>query len=183
MIQQTSQDGSFKDSIDSAWYHRVKAGETEVQIAQKEGISIDEVQRSIKNGEQLEFARFLREFLGFRLEVVIHNERFRKRIRKRFEDKVIDALGRLLSGERTLIEKDRKTGEVRFHKFIDLELIARGIEQYRKTTSLEEKPAPVALSIVNVQQSTHSALDQGQSPRPRRKSSVQMAYERQTQRP
>jgi hypothetical protein len=132
------------------------AGETEEEIAGKDGLAFEEVNRSIQAGERLEFARLLRQFLGLRYEASIHNEELRLRICRRLGNKMIEALRQLLTGERTLIERNRETGEVRFHKVVDPKILAMGLEQFRKVIGLEDKPAPAAVTIVNAQPTQNS---------------------------
>ena len=152
MLDTTIRHYSSTKSKDEVAYHRVCLGETEQEIALKDGISVDEAKRSIQEGEKREFNRLLSQFLGLQLEAVIDKEELRRLIRKRFAHKFIKALGILLSGEKTLVCRDRKTGKIRLHKFVDPKVLAVGVEQYRKTVNLEEKPAPVAITFAHVHQ-------------------------------
>jgi hypothetical protein len=135
-------------SIDHRRYHRFMAGEAKEEIARKDGLAFEEVHRSIQAGERLEFTRLLQQFLGLRFEAAINNEKLRARILKRLGDTFIDGLRSLLSGKKTVIERNRNTGEIRFHKIVDPRLIAMGLEQFRKTIGLEERAAPVAVTIL-----------------------------------
>jgi hypothetical protein len=94
--------GVRASSKDQLRYHRFMAGESEFELAERDGISLGEARRSIQEGEKSEFERLLSQFLGLQLEAAIDKEEIRKFIRNRFADKFSKALGTLLSGERNL---------------------------------------------------------------------------------
>jgi len=128
------------------------AGESELEMAEKDGISLEAVRCSIQEGQKREFDRLLSQFLGLQLEAAIDKEEIRKSIRNRLADKFGKALGTLLSGERNLPCRDRKTGKIRIRKFVDPKVLAVGLEQFRKTVSLVEQPAPMAVILTDVPQ-------------------------------
>ncbi|MGH9424909.1 MAG: hypothetical protein ACRD2L_01165 [Terriglobia bacterium] len=152
MVQKCGEVDSFRDDNENAMtqrrnlndetqskhstrYHLFRAGLTAVEIAEREGISTEEVGQSIEIGEKQEVHRLLRRFLGLRSKAAIDNEMLRKKVRKHFELKVLEALEKLLSSE-------------------DPEMLLAGIEQYRRVTGLVEKPAPASLTLVNIQTNT-----------------------------
>lgn len=138
---------------DLSRYYRFMAGESDSDIATRDNVTIEEVQKSIHLGEVQEEARQRSALMKLRYEAALANETLRKRARNKLEDKFLGGLGKLLKGQRVVVERDLATGKVTFHEYEDPDVIVKGVEQYRKTTSLEEKPVQVLhpSMTVNVQ--------------------------------
>jgi hypothetical protein len=68
----------------------------------------------------------------------------------------LDALDKLLDGKKIMVSRDKETGAFHMKEIDDPDVMATGLELYRKTVSLEEKPAQ-APTIVNVQQNQNNS--------------------------
>lgn len=130
----------------------IEEGLSVAEIAARDGITEKHAATSIAQGQKIAEMRFARELMHLRSESALDIEKQRKSIRKKLSGKVEAALATLLEGKRAIVEVDKITGKVTLHEITDPEILALGIEQFRKTTSMEEKPAAPTTVINNVQQ-------------------------------
>jgi hypothetical protein len=130
-----------KISRDELWRQRFFEGETFEEIAEADNQTPEKVEAAIRR------AQLRREMIGLfhlnemKLESALENEEFRQRLRRELQHKVVKALAVLLEAKRVIASIDRDTGEITTRTVIDSKIMAFGVEQYRKATSLEEKPA------------------------------------------
>ena len=94
----------------------------------------------------------VRRNLALRERVDYENNRLRRRVQRELEDAFLSALKRLLQGQKE-VPFSVAGGDVVSRFIEDPKALMLGIEQYRKTVSLEEKPGPShTTQILNVQQ-------------------------------
>ena len=125
-------------------YERFRAGKSFQEIADEENVSVDTVRGSIREEK-------VRRNLELRERVEHDNNRLRRRVQRKLEDDFLSALKRLLQGQKEI--PFSVTGGGIVSRFIeDPKALMLGIEQYRKTVSLEEKPTQAPTTVVNVQQ-------------------------------
>ena len=137
---------------------RFQAGHTMDEIAKDDNVSLAEVQTSIETANHHEQIRKNQQLMTLRIDAQVENEKLRAHIRKKFHADVERALGLLLLGERTVVQTNKITGELSEFKYVDVDVLATGLEHFRKSTSLEEKPAPAPGTIVNVQSNTNTTI-------------------------
>jgi len=140
--------------LDNDRYIRFQTGHSMEEIAKDDGVSFSEVQLSIESAAREDHVRRQRALIDLRMEAQIENEKIRKRTRIKFASEAETALGKLLIGERTVVQKNKETGELSLFSYTDVDTIALGLEHFRKSISLEEKPAPAPGMVVNVQSNT-----------------------------
>lgn len=141
---------TLKKYVDVKRYERFRAGESIDQIALSDNIDVDHALKSVRIGWQMFEAQQQIRLRELKYAATIENEEIRSELRNRVKEKLIAAVETLLDGERTVVEVNKITGEVTIHKFIDLEMVALGIEAARKAISLEEKPQPMQ-TMINIQ--------------------------------
>lgn len=140
--------------IDNDRFIRFQSGQSMEEIANDDKVALSDVQMSIESAARDDHIRKQRELVNLRMDAQIENERIRKRTRSKFSADADVALGKLLVGERTVVQKNKETGELSSFVYTDVDTIATGLEHYRKSISLEEKPAPAPGMVVNVQSNT-----------------------------
>jgi len=125
-------------------YEMFRAGKSFQEIAEEENVSVETVRGSIRE-EKVRRNRERRE------RVEYDNIRLRRRVQRKLEDDYLSALKKLLQGQKEV--PFSVTGGDIVSRFIeDPKALMLGIEQYRKTVSLEEKPMQAPTTVVNVQQ-------------------------------
>ena len=132
-------------------YMAFRDGKTIVDIAIDEENDPQEIRQSLIRGRAMFDIEQQMRLKDAKYEGAIENEKIRTAVRKAVHEPIVDGLVTLLKGKRTVVEKNKITGEIRTHDVTDPEIIALGIEAARKTISLEEKPVP-SQTVVNVQQ-------------------------------
>jgi hypothetical protein len=139
----TEQHEKLLEKINDDRLVRYEAGETLIEIAEKDGISIESVASSIKDIEKrIDFSK-LRELRVLKFNGAISNEKIRNQYRKDLAAANKKAIKALLSST------DDKSK-------------AEGVRLYLKVVSLEEKPtAPT--TTVNVQQ-TNANISESSGP-------------------
>ena len=93
----------------------------------------------------------MRRNLELRERVEHENNRLRRRAQRELENDFLSALKRLLQGQKE-VPFSVSGGEIVSRFIEDPKALMLGIEQYRKTVSLEEKPMQAPTTVVNVQQ-------------------------------
>jgi len=122
---------------------RYEAGETLVEIAEKDGVSVEHVAASIKDIEKrIDFSK-LRELRVLKFDGAISNEKIRNQYRKDLAAANKKAIKSLLGSE-------------------DPKSKAEGVKLYLKVVSLEEKPT-APQTTVNVQQ-TNANISESSGP-------------------
>jgi len=125
------------------------AGKSFQEIAEEENVSVETVRGSVREEK-------VRRNLELRERVEHENNRLRRRVQRKLEDDYLSALKRLLQGQKE-VPFSVAGGDVVSRFIEDPKALMLGIEQYRKTVSLEEKPAPShSTQILNVQQNNSS---------------------------
>ncbi len=125
-------------------YEMFMGGKTVQEIAEEENVSVDTVRGSIREEK-------VRRNLELRERVEHENNRLRRRAQRQLENDFLSALKKLLQGQKEV--PFSVSGGAVVSKFIeDPKALMLGIEQYRKTVSLEEKPMQAPTTVVNVQQ-------------------------------
>ena len=139
----TEQHEKLLEKINDDRLVRYEAGETLIEIAEKDGISIESVAASIKDIEKrIDFSK-LRELRVLKFDGAISNEKIRNQYRKDLAAATKKAVKSLLNSE-------------------DPKSKAEGIKLYLKVVSLEEKPA-APTTTVNVQQ-TNANISESSGP-------------------
>ncbi len=128
-------------------YEMFVAGKSFQEIADEENVSVETVRGSVREEK-------VRRNLALRERVEHENNRLRRRVQRELEDAFLSALKRLLQGQKE-VPFSVAGGDVVSRFIEDPKALMLGIEQYRKTVSLEEKPAPShSTQILNVQQNS-----------------------------
>lgn len=130
-------------------YHRYIAGETIEELSIAEGMEVKLVQRLIDDYRVTRRTQVAEQQREAREQINANNERMRKEIQEEHGPKFKVAIGKLLEGTTQVVVKD-SDGNQKVVDVVDHSAIAVGIDKYRKTASLEEKPAQV--QITNLQQ-------------------------------
>lgn len=138
-------------NIDLSRYYRFQAGESEFDIAAKDEIDVKVAMNSIQRGQQFEGERQKSILTRLRFDAAVTNENLRNKVRNRLEGTFVDALEKLLIGEKCVVER-AKDGKVTIHKYTDPDILSKGIEQYRKTTTMEEKATNMQPLVFNLNQ-------------------------------
>ena len=125
-------------------YEMFVAGKSFQEIAEEENVSVDTVRGSIREEK-------VRRNLELRERVEHENNRLRRRAQRELEDAFLDALKKLLQGQKE-VPFSVAGGDIVSRFIEDPKALMLGIEQYRKTVSLEEKPTQAPTTVVNVQQ-------------------------------
>jgi len=125
-------------------YEMFRAGKTIQEIADEEDISVETVRGSIREEK-------VRSNLEVRERVEHANNRLRRRVQRKLENDYLSALKKLLQGQKE-VPFSVSGGEIVSRFIEDPKALMLGIEQYRKTVSLEEKPMQAPTTVVNVQQ-------------------------------
>ncbi len=125
-------------------YEMFVAGKSFQEIAEEENVSVDTVRGSIREEK-------VRRNLELRDRVEHENNRLRRRAQRELEDAFLDALKKLLQGQKE-VPFSVSGGDIVSRFIEDPKALMLGIEQYRKTVSLEEKPMQAPTTVVNVQQ-------------------------------
>ncbi len=129
-------------------YEMFVAGKSFQEIADEENISLETVRGSIREEK-------VRRNLELRERVEHANNRLRRRVQRELEDAFLSALKRLLQGQKE-VPFSVAGGDIVSRFIEDPKALMLGIEQYRKTVSLEEKPAPSHTTQIHVQQTNSS---------------------------
>lgn len=145
--------------LDNDRFVRFQCGHSMEDIALDDGVTLAVVQASIETAARDDQIRKQRELVDLRMTAQIENEKIRKRTRNKFALEAEIALGLLLKGERTVVQKNKETGELSEFTYTDVDTVAVGLEHYRKSISLEEKPATG--TVVNVQANTQNIIGGG----------------------
>jgi len=138
-------------------YMRHTAGESIEDIAASDNMPVAKVQKLIQEGATFEGQRVATKLQHLREQGALQNEELRLRLRDECSPLVGAAIVMLLKGKKKVVVTDEE-GHAKIEEIDDIGMIVKGIELYRKTVSLEEKPA--ATSIVmqnNIQQNTATA--------------------------
>jgi len=154
MANSTANESKKTGSLDLDRYQRHQIGKTFEEISAEDQTDIAVIEKSIESAAKQESGRMQREFIGLRIQAQIDNERTRKKARTRLEGKFLSAMDHLLTGERTAIEVNKESGEVTLKTYTDPDVLAVGVEQYRKAVTLEEKPQPAPGMVLNLQNNT-----------------------------
>ena len=109
------------------------AGKTVQEIADEENVSGGTVRGSLREEK-------VRRNLELRERVENENNRLRRRVQRELEDAFLYALKKLLQGQKE-VPFSVSGGDIVSRFIEDPKALMLGIEQYRKTVSLEEKPA------------------------------------------
>lgn len=147
---------AVKPGLDHDRFIRFQSGQSMEEIAHDEGVALVDIQASIEKAIHHDQIRKNQQLMNLRMDAQIENEKIRAHTRKKFQPDAEVALGKLLVGERTVIQKNKETGELTQISYTDVDVIALGLEHYRKSISLEEKPAPAPGTVVNVQSNTNT---------------------------
>lgn len=137
---------------------RFESGHSMEEIARDDHVSLAEVQSSIEIAARHEQIRKNHQLMNLRQDAQIENEKIRAHYRKKFHADAETALGKLLKGEKTVVQKNALTGELSEFTYTDVDTIALGLDHYRKSITLEEKPAPAPGTVVNVQSNTNTTI-------------------------
>ena len=130
-------------------YEMFVAGKSFQEIAEEENVSVETVRGSVREEK-------VRRNLALRERVEHENNRLRRRVQRELEDAFLSALKRLLQGQKE-VPFSVSGGDIVSRFIEDPKALMLGIEQYRKTVSWEEKPAPShSTQILNVQQNNSS---------------------------
>ena len=129
-------------------YEMFIAGKTVQEIADEENVSVETVRGSIREEK-------VRRNLELRERVEHDNNRLRRRAQRELENDFLSALKRLLQGQKE-VPFSVAGGDIVSRFIEDPKALMLGIEQYRKTVSLEEKPMQAPTTVVNVQQNNRS---------------------------
>jgi len=125
-------------------YEMFVAGKTVQEIADEENVSVETVRGSIREEK-------VRRNLELRERVEHENNLLRRRAQRKLEDDYLSALEKLLQGRKE-VPFSVSGGDIVSRFIEDPKALMLGIEQYRKTVSLEEKPMQAPTTVVNVQQ-------------------------------
>jgi len=125
-------------------YEMFRAGKTIQEIADEENVSVETVRGSIREEK-------VRRNLELRERVEHENNLLRRRVQRKLENDYLSALKRLLQGQKE-VPFSVSGGDIVSRFIEDPKALMLGIEQYRKTVSLEEKPMQAPTTVVNVQQ-------------------------------
>jgi len=132
-------------------YEMFIAGKSFQEIADEESVSVETVRGSIREEK-------VRRNLELRERVEHENNRLRRRAQRQLENDFLSALKKLLKGQKEV--PFSVTGGNIVSRFIeDPKALMLGIEQYRKTVSLEEKPMQAHTTVVNVQQNNRPVAE------------------------
>jgi len=125
-------------------YEMFVAGKSFQEIADEESVSVETVRGSVREEK-------VRRNLELRERVEHENNRLRRRVQRKLEDDYLFALKKLLQGQKE-VPFSVSGGDIVSRFIEDPKALMLGIEQYRKTVSLEEKPMQAPTTVVNVQQ-------------------------------
>jgi len=126
-------------------------GQSFQEIAEEENISVETVRGSIREEK-------MRRNLELRERVEHENNRLRRRVQRKLEDDYLYALKKLLQGQKE-VPFSVSGGDIVSRFIEDPKALMLGIEQYRKTVSLEEKPTQAPTTVVNVQQNNRPVAE------------------------
>jgi len=129
-------------------YEMFIAGKTVQEIADEENVSVETVRGSIREEK-------VRRNLELRERVEHENNLLRRRVQRKLENDYLSALEKLLQGRKE-VPFSVSGGDIVSRFIEDPKALMLGIEQYRKTVSLEEKPMQAPTTVVNVQQNNRS---------------------------
>ena len=133
-------------------YARFRKGATVEEIAAADGMAVEKVQQSLDHAMMRHEVDIKQRLRIERLEAQRANERLRKKARKKMGEKFLDAIDKLLDGKKVVFSRDTATGAILTETIDDMESLVAGIEAFRKTTSLEEKPMPTPTVALHVEQ-------------------------------
>lgn len=133
-------------------YMRHMAGESVEEIALADNVKIATIEQSVARGANFEAQHTVRKIQQIRDQGALKNELFRQSLREDFEPEVKLAIGKLLKAKNTAVEVNKETGAVTLREYDDLKIMIEGVNIYRKTVSLEEKPQTTTLIQNNIQQ-------------------------------
>jgi hypothetical protein len=149
-VPETGLIATNNDSVDLDRYERYRGGETIQKIAVADHVQEPTARASIRAGEVIAERALMRKLGDKKLKGALKNEEIREEVRDKLGVKFLASLEKLLDGTRVVVQRNKDTGQITMHEIADPEIMAQGVEQFRKVTSLEEKPA--AQTVVNVQQ-------------------------------
>jgi hypothetical protein len=139
------------ESVDTSRFRRFMAGETFEEQAEAEGVFVQTIVASVERASRREQMIRHAKLMELKQQGQLQNERFRAQIRERLSGKVAEAIEKLLRGQKDKVTVDKATGQVTIEQIVDdPEAILAGIIEYKKFTSLEQKPAAaVAAQVQN----------------------------------
>lgn len=142
-------------------YLRFKAGESIIEIAQKDNLEIEIARLSIATGRKMYESEQILILRDLKYTSAIEGERIRTETRIRVAPQIIDGLELLLKGKRKHVSVRKSTGEFIFVEVDDPEMISMGIEHARKILSLDERPAQNQ-TVVNIQNNQQNITEGNQ---------------------
>jgi hypothetical protein len=135
-------------SIDKLRLDRAMEGWDFERLAAVEGVEVQTIQASVARASRREHMIRHYQLMEMRQRGALANEMFRTQIRETYADKAAQVIGKLLDGQRDEVTVDKATGQVTIEHIVDdPETMAAGVDLYRKTTSLEEKPAAATVQV------------------------------------
>jgi hypothetical protein len=139
-------------------YMRHTAGESIEDIAAADNTTVAKVQKMLQEGAAFEGARRAAKLQDLREQGALQNEELRGRLRDECAPLVLDAIIMLLRGKKKVVTTDSE-GHAKIEEIEDIAMITKGIELYRKTASLEEKPGTTTSIVMqnNIQQNNATA--------------------------
>lgn len=148
---------SMRDAAAIGMYMRTTAGETIEDIAASDNISVDMVQQLVQQGAAFEGQRVALKLQSLREQGALQNEELRLQLRNDCAPLVLSAVMMLLKGKRKVAVTDKEGTHI--EEIDDVGMQIKGIELYRKTVSLEEKPGATTSIVMqnNIRQNNAHA--------------------------
>lgn len=160
--------------VDYKRYIKHQGGMSALEIAEEEQVGPERIAQSIKNGRAMYEADEEIRLRDLKYSAEIDNEKAKRIVRKRIANKIADYIEKLLDGKRQVVETNKVTGEITVHDVFDPALVVLGLEQFRKATDFDRRPAPQ--NIFNFQQNNNNLNPDGIS------ADGETSYEEQIQR-
>lgn len=152
---------AIDDSLGARRYERFKGGKTLEEIAKEDNVKVDTVRMDVlafeKKFELLTQNAIMRE----RLDGELENEKLRKLIRSKVHKKVLKSIDLMVEGKRKFVSFDQAKGKYVTVTAVDYQMMLAGIKEFQKLVSLEQKPQ-VAATVVNVNQTNNTQVNQGE---------------------
>lgn len=142
------------DALAHSRWMRHASGESPEEIADSDGVSVDTVMQSLKKGSDIENTRVTLRIMEMRGRRAIETEELRQQMQQEFAEKYKKALSHLLEGKAVVIER-LADGTVNIKEYVDPKVLVAGMDQFRKSVSMDEKPA-VPTTVVNVNQQNNT---------------------------
>lgn len=131
-----------KKSKDLERFLSHREGVTVMDIAKRDRIDPASAESSIRRGSRIFEGEQQMQLRSAKYDNAIAAEKLRTDTHKSIATIFVDAIKTLLQGKRTIVEKNKLTGQITMHEITDPEIIAIGLAAARKTLSLEEKVGP-----------------------------------------